>query len=745
MQAGHASASLRQDLVLLGGGHAHLAVLRHFAMRPEPGLRITLINRGSQTPYSGMLPAHVAGFYDHAQTHFDLRALAAAAGAGFIDAEAAGLDADAGLVLLPGRCPVHWDRLSVNIGATPGVADVPGAAAHAMPVKPVNGFLARWHELEATLLARRKAGRAGANIVVVGAGAGGVELALALSARLRQGLLANTQLHLVGADPQLLPGLPGRAGAIAGQWLRERGVRTHSGQRVSRVGADAVSLEDGTRIDCDAALWVTQAAPAPWLTDSGLALDERGFIAVDEHLESISHPGVFAAGDIAGMRGQPRPKSGVFAVRQGPVLARNLRSSLQGRPLRRYRAQKRALVLIGSGDGRAIAVRGSTALQGRWAWRLKDFIDRRFMHRYQSLAPRMAKRMAREAEAAGAEPRHCAGCGAKVGAAVLREVLAQVHTVIRPDVISGLEQADDAAILEVPPGWQLVHSVDVFPAICDDLWLLGGIAVNHCLSDIYAMGARGQSALAVVTLPRASSALQARMLHELLGGAAARLAEDGVVLTGGHTSEGPELQIGFAVTGLLDPDAPQRYAGASGGDVLVLTRALGTGVLFAAAMAGAARPEWMDTALAAMAQSNRPAAAVLEAFDVHACTDVSGFGLLGHLPTVVDAANWQVLIDPDAVPALAGARELLREGWRSTLFPGNLEALAPPLRAMVAQAHPLLSDPQTAGGLLLALPKAEAADCLAALARAGSAAVVIGRVEPGSGVRLGQTTGAGGV
>jgi len=738
-----APATLHRDLVLLGGGHAHLAVLRSFAMRPEPGLRLTLVNRGSETPYSGMLPGQVAGWYDHHETHFDLRALAVAAGAAFIDAEATGLDAEAGRLDVSGREPIAYDLLSINIGATPELTAVPGAAEHAIPVKPINQFLARWAELE-----RRLEGGGAPRLAIVGAGAGGVELAFALERRLAARGAGGAALTLLGGEQTLLPGMPPAAGAKAARLLAERGVALSLGSRVAEVTAGGVRLASGEALAFDAVLWVTQAAPAPWLARSGLDCDEAGFVRVSSRLRALSHPNCFAAGDIAAMQGQPRPKSGVFAVRQGPVLAANLRRWLQGRRLRRFRAQSRFLTLIGTGDAAALAVRGPLVAHGRWIWRWKQWIDRRFMQRYQRLPGRMARRMA--AEAAAAEPRHeageapretmhCLGCGAKVSPSVLQGVLATLAPGEREDVVTGLAAADDAAVLAVPAGRRLVHTLDIFPAICDDPWLLGRIAVNHALGDIYAMGAEPQSVLAFVNLPWAREALHERWLRQILGGATAQLRHENAVLAGGHTSEGPQLQVGFAATGLLEAGAPLQRAGARAGDALVLTKPLGSGTVFAGAMRGQAQAAWVDAALAVMAQSNREAAAVMARYGARACTDVTGFGLLGHLPTVADTARLRVRLDAAALPCLPGALELAGRGVRSSLFAGNLAALAPGLRQEAAERAPLLADPQTAGGLLFALPAERAEACLAALQALAYNAAIIGAVSgdatPGVSIR----------
>jgi selenide,water dikinase len=476
------------------------------------------------------------------------------------------------------------------------------------------------------------------------------------------------------------------------------------------------------------------------LRDTGLTLDPRGFIRVGRTLQSISHPDVFAVGDVASLDGYDLPKSGVYAVRSGPALAANIRHLLRGEALSRHRPQKDAMYLISTGDEHAIGTRNGVTFAGNWVWRWKDRIDRRFMQKFNAL-PDMSSPTAgphiQVADAAALKDisvmaMRCGGCGAKVGATVLSRALGTIEPLPRNDVVLGLDAPDDAAVVDVGGDRLAVHSVDYFRAIIDDPYLFGKIAVNHALGDIFAMGAEPQSALAIATVPYGLEAKVEADLSAMMTGANEMLREAGCALVGGHTSEGAELSLGFAVNGLIAREKVLRKGGLVPGDVLILTKPLGTGTLLAADMRGKAKARWVMAAIEHMTTSNRRGAAILTEHGAHAATDVTGFGLLGHLVEMVRASNVDATIHLQAVPLLDGVAETIGLGIFSSLQPQNVRlrrAIRNLDEAGRHQLYPALFDPQTAGGLLAAVPVARGPACVAALRAAGySATAMIGAV-----------------
>ncbi len=415
-----------QNLVLIGGGHSHAIALKQWGLAPLPEVRLTLITDVSDTPYSGMLPGYIAGVYTHAECHIHLPSLAQFAGAQLIVDRAVGLDLARNRVLCANRAPVAFDRLSINIGSTPTCTAVPGAAEYAVPVKPVPEFLAVWQQL---LKQAIQTPQQPLCLGIVGGGAGGVELALAMQSHLGQILrqaqqpLSHLDIHLVHRGTALTPGRNFWVRRRLQTILRRRGIHLHLQESVvavtplaptvthalERAGDDtavavaspsraAICCESGLEIACDRLFWVTHAAAPQWPHQSGLATTESGFIQVGPTLQSLSHPQVFAAGDIATMVQSPRPKAGVFAVRQGLPLFHNLQRSLQGLPLKPYRPQRRFLTLIGTaqdpGQARpsrsAIAAWGALSWDSPLIWYWKDWIDRKFMHQFSSKPQQIA-------------------------------------------------------------------------------------------------------------------------------------------------------------------------------------------------------------------------------------------------------------------------------------------------------------------------------------------------------------------
>ncbi len=385
------SLSMKQpglkNVVLVGAGHAHVTVLRDFGLQPVAGAGLTLISRKRHTPYSGMLPGLIAGHYGFDDIHIDTAPLTEFAAARLIQDEVVGLDLANKSVIRRNGPPLPYDLLSIDIGSTPNTADVPGAHEHAIPVKPIDEFLPRFEALLARTLARK--GRA--RVAVVGGGAGGVELLLAIERRLSQEAAragfgpSGLAFVLVSATSDILPGFPAAFRARFRALFAERGIAVVTGAPVARVEAGRLLFHDRTPIEADEILWVTQAAAAAWLAATGLPVDERGFVVVDATLRVAGQADVFAAGDIISFAPRELPKSGVYAVRAGPVLADNIRRALTGRPLRPFRPQRDALYLVSTGERRAIGTRNGLAFGGAWAWWWKDWIDRRFMRQFINL------------------------------------------------------------------------------------------------------------------------------------------------------------------------------------------------------------------------------------------------------------------------------------------------------------------------------------------------------------------------
>ncbi len=366
-------------LVLAGAGHAHLEVLRRLAEERPAGVEVTVVSAEPRHFYSGMVPGLVAGQYGEGEIAFELRPLVERAGGRFVVERVTGVEAAARRLRLAGGGEIDYDLVSFNLGSSPSAAGVPGAREHATSIKPLSRAL----ELRRRLRALAAEGRG--RVVVVGAGAAGVEIALAAAAVLGAGE-GEGRVALVEAADAILAGYPPRFRARAEAVLARRGVRVLTGSPVARVEPERLALADGRELPARLALWLVGAAAPEAFDGSGLPLDPRGFLLVNDRLRSPGDPAVFGVGDCATLAEHPEtPKAGVYSVRQGPVVAAGLVAAIRGGRGPRYRPQRGFLSILNTGDGRALLAYKCLVVYGRSAWRLKDRIDRRFMRRYQSL------------------------------------------------------------------------------------------------------------------------------------------------------------------------------------------------------------------------------------------------------------------------------------------------------------------------------------------------------------------------
>ncbi|MFT5693517.1 MAG: selenide,water dikinase, partial [Oceanicoccus sp.] len=524
------STPYTSDLVLVGGGHSHLAVVKHFAMNPIAGLRITMISRDVHTPYSGMLPGLIAGHYELDEAHIDLRRLCERANVRLFHSVVTNIDLSTKQVICDNRAAVRYDWLSINVGSQPDLSSIDGAHSHGIAVKPIDRFLDQWRSIQHQLESWNNSTRF--KICVVGGGAASVEVALAIMHNLSEkGLSENTQIDIVSSSPQLLPTHSQRAQQLMTEQLQQRKIDVYYDHKVSSAHdkdrKTTLEFADKVPIICDVVIWAIHAGSPSWLQSTGLQCDSKGFVAVNEYLQSCSHPSVFAAGDIAHFTPQALPKSGVYAVRSGLLLAKNLSNTIQNRRLKPYRPQRHFLSLLITGDKQAIASKGSVSFKGKWLWTWKDHIDRKFMDQYNNLAPMPSQSAMASFSAADEEPAQmrCGGCGAKIGHSVLTRVISQLKPLQNSDVDIGLNHPDDAAVISPPAGKKWLQTVDYFRAFIDDPYLLGRIATNHCLSDIYAMGAMPHSALAIATVPYANETIVEDTLFQLMSGAVDSLNE----------------------------------------------------------------------------------------------------------------------------------------------------------------------------------------------------------------------------
>lgn len=681
-----------RDLVFIGGGHTHALALRMLAMNPIQNVRLTLITDTLMTPYSGMLPGYIAGHYSLEETHIDLNRLCTALNVRLIHARARGIDLAKKEVHLVDQPPIAYDIVSINTGSTPNL-QIPGAAEFAVGVKPVSQLTHTWR----TLLKQDYHG-ATPHWTVVGAGAAGIEVVLSIAHRFTQENKP-IRLSLIQSGHQLLPAYSSSIQKRVKQKLDHFGIELVTEFKVAEVKRHQLIAEDGRQLPIDQSLWCTPATAPTWPEKCGLSVDPEGFIAVNEYLQSTSHSDVFATGDVASMAHSPRPKAGVYAVRSAPFLVHNLRAALKGQSMKPARLQTDFLSLISLGDKTAVGQRNGISLFGSWVWRWKDTIDRKFMRLFDDRLPTMTSMPT--------EPMHCAGCGSKLGPELLSESLNELTIFQRSELSVDLSQAEDAALALSLNEHRVYQSLDGFRSFTNDDYRLGKVATHHAINDLYAMGMSPTSAQVWVNLAFNHPRLLKRDFNRVMAGVTEALYEHETTLIGGHSTEGVETHVALVVNGVQNQLWPK--SGGKAGDWLVLNKSVGSGIILSAIAQNKAPTESIEALWQTLMQSNRAYFEALKALNVHAATDVTGFGLIGHLLEMVHATNLQIQLDSQAVPLIDGALSLSEQGIGSSLLP-QLR----PLKSRCAVRNVpdallnCLFDPQTNGGLLIALDPSDA-------------------------------------
>lgn len=698
-------------------------------MNAIPDADLVCVSNAFYATYSGMMPGVLAGQYPPSRMEIDLARLCASARARLIVDKVVGLDATNRQLLFDKRPPLPFDVLSVGIGSIPGRKDVViDENAPVLSIKPMQTFLPRLTERLSTVNTDGRPLR----VVVVGGGVGGVEICFCLPKFLEAHASGQpAEISLIHGGEAVPNGSAPSTTKLTERLLKNTGVRLYLKQRVQRITADEVQLATGENLPADVVLWATGATAPPLLRQFGLPLDDRGFLLTDNTLKTTAEGPIFAVGDTGTIQGESLPKAGVYAVRQGPVLWRNIANQIEGKPLEPYKPQRKFLKLLNTADGKAIAEYGGRTFRSSWAWRLKDRIDCRFMDKYQDYTLPMMK--PEPLDEAAEQQMRCAGCGGKIGGTILSQAIHRLDiasSLDNPNVLIGLNQPDDVAVVR-SHGDQVAVTTDFFSAPVDDPYITGQMAALNSISDIYAAGATPTAALAIVTIPHGDRRAQEQMLVELLEGSLRVFRPHDIPLVGGHTIEGAQLTLGYTVLGYPKQDAIRAKADLRVGDHLVLTKPLGSGVLLAAQMQAKCHGAWFETLLDRALTSNREAAEILPNYGLSALTDVTGFGFAGHLLEMLKSSGVAAKIRLQDVGLLPGVEELIGDGIESTLAPANRDAeqeIEVSENQRRTAHYAVLFDPQTCGGLLAGVAQDQTDQLLDAFRSADIQASVVGTV-----------------
>jgi selenide, water dikinase len=738
------------EWILLGAGHTHLHILEMWRMRPISGVRLTCIANHCFATYSGMLPGVLAGDYFLEQMRIDLVRRCAAAGARLILGETTGLDREEQKLFLRDRAALRYDQLSIGIGSVP--ASITGQG-YALSIKPMQTFTQRLEQrvLEAMDRAAKRCALP-LTIAVVGGGAGGTEIALCLPAWLSS-RWPNVpyQVAIVHRGNRLCESFSKATSRKVQSIAQERGYHLRLGCTAVEIDADGVVIhqgpsEDRQHIAADVVIWAVGAVGPPLLQGLDLSTDSRNFLLTDDFLRSVDDPSIFVVGDSGTCASAAYPKAGVYAVRQGPLLWENLQRSQFGKPLKRWRPQSDFLALMNSGDRRAVLAYKGFTTSGHWCWKLKDHIDRRFMKKHQTYELMGMNPLRQRPRPPQSAEMRCDGCGGKLSSVSLHRVLARLDNVSHDRVRLGLEDNEDVALLDFGSSsstpeptkcGSVMATVDFFSAFLNDLEIVGRVAALNALSDLWAKGGRPVAALAHAVVQAGSPQQQEQALTELLAGGLTEFREAGVAVVGGHSLIGEQNMIGFTLLAGESAETPLRLKSRlKVGERLILTKPLGTGVLLAAHRLARCPAEDFQQLLVSMLHSNQPACAIADQWRLSAATDVTGFGLMGHLLEMLQASQVSARIDLPTIPLLPGSEPFFLEGLESSLAPANrqgTEAMHQPPAESCSQhliaRYRAMFDPQTSGGLLLSVPVDQLAPFMRQLNAAGvTSAAVIGTI-----------------
>ena len=718
-----ASSKNEHTVVLLGVGHTNAHVLRNWKMEPISNANLVCVSNFPIATYSGMMPGVLAGQYPPESMEIDLVRLCQSAGARLIIGDVKGLDVEQQELYFEDRPPLRYDQLSIGVGSVPSFQNVNVESSdNLLAIKPMQTFLDR---LENRL--QQFDQKSAIRVAIVGGGIGSLETAFCLKKKLLDER-RDHEITLVTRASRIGSGLTSSTQQLIEDQLKEKEISLITGRAVTAVLEGALRLETQRLVETDLILWTTGAVAPPLLDKLPLEKDDRGFLATKPTLQSLSSDAIYAVGDTGTIIGNETEKAGVFAVRQGPILWRNIQNAMSDRHFAPYEPQRDYLKLINTADGKTIASRKGKGFYAKWCWWLKDRIDRKFMEMYQDYTPMPMESMAPDDEDEHAM--RCLGCGGKIGGKILSAVLEELTIPEHEDVVIGLKEPDDAAVIRTT-GKEISVTTDFFASPLNDPYLTGRIALLNSASDCFVMGAKPNAALAIVQIPLVHARQQMQIMRELMTGAVEELANMDATIVGGHSIEGERLLAGFTVMG-NQVVAPKTKGDLKTGDLLVLSKPIGSGVLLAALMQCLLDGKYYQTLIDSMLQSNQVALNLAESDDVTAITDVTGFGLAGHLKEMLVASKQSAKLDLEAIPLLPGTPAMIEAGVESTLAPDNrlnMEGIEFTGYDIGDRKVASLFDPQTGGGLLFGVKPNSIEETLSFLTDEGfQQACVIGEV-----------------
>ena len=672
--------------------------------------RITLINPNIEHLYSSMIPGLISKRYNFEESSIDLVKFTLNANCRFFKDTLIEIEPTKKSILCEQRGRIEFDILSLNTGSDTKI--IPGSKNSTfLNLKPFHSFVSNFESWIASLDLGKKHLRIG----VVGGGIASIEIILAVKKRLETKLTHITNhpkldIFFLTKEESPFSSLNTQLKKHCLKVISENNITVVSGFLASKIDTNYVLDRNGNSFYLDLGIIATGPSPQPWADISGLSLCKNGYVRIKDNLTCEQYENIFVTGDAASLSKHPDlPKSGLTAVRQGQVLVRNIQKKLNQEPLVSYKPQFLRLSLIGTTNDNAIATYGQLAFRGSIFWHLKNFIDLNFIKKFKSFK-KMDNKVNLETNP---QIERCGGCGSKIGSNILRSILDEFK---KDKVFSNIDSMDEDAGFSISYSDKLnLHTIDGFRQLIDDPYDMGVITAHHSVSDITAMGGVPKTALALVGIPINDEKLMKNDLRLALRGLLSGLKTYSVNIIGGHTNEAESTSLALAINGVVNEERIIKKNNIKLNDRIILTQPIGTGVIFAGLMDGHTKGRWLNQVISEIKERKDNLAGLITKFAT-GCTDVTGFGLVGHLVEMTKNSPYGITINLDKIPFFEGAEEMSAKKVRSSLFPQNISV--PHEVDKDIRDDPrfeLCFDPQTAGGFLLSIEADKANLCVDAL------------------------------
>ena len=677
--------NITKQLILIGGGHANVQVLKKLCRNNIKGLHTILISENFEATYSGMTPGFIHEDFSKEEISIDLQRLCFNAGATFIRDKVIKLDTNHRELQLQNLPPVNYDLLSINTGSISNTKKINiENSSKCFFVKPISSLVKNLSKIDQIVKNKKN------KIVIVGGGVASYELAFSLKRRYEIPL----EITILGKKILNEKNLNKKTKNSLKKIAENLSIREYAGEVIS-ISEKYLTLNNGDKIDCDISLVSTGASIETWLLESNLIKDEKGFIKVNNNLLSINEKNVFVTGDACNIENKPKPKSGVMAVRHGEILKENIFFKLTGKSLIKFKPQKNWLYLIGTYKNYALLNYFFLSFHSRWCWKLKVWIDKNFIKKFKFTNIQMTKRNF-ELENFENTKMYCQGCGSKVSKNTLINYIKKTteNTYLRD---SSIVNNKSLKILQTIDHIKLFSSLNPFD--------FGKISFLHSQNDILAAGGEVKSLSVSLSVPFSENFVEKFYLEYFMEGIKFEAEKNDCVISSGHSYQSQEPGITLTLNGEIESNVSKNSA--KEGDLIYLSKPLGTGYLIAAyfnnseILSGSDFKKILDN----LKKSNFFAVNSAIESGSQTMTDISGFGLSSHLIDICLSSNLSSELTLSHEILINSNIELLKM-FQSTGFRNNHISSREYIN--ISENHPLkniLFDPQTNGPMLIAINK----------------------------------------